>query len=310
MEWLKSAEVYDCVVRAGSFSEAGRRLNCSPATVSRHINDLEEHLNVKLMNRTSRNLSLTEAGQLYHGRLQEILNHIREARVEVAELDRAPAGLLRVHSRNVIGHQFIVPALHRFHAKFPEIRVDLELSNHAVDLVAKGFDIDIRMGKLQDSSLVARKLLPSQRILCASPAYLARHPAPQIPEDLERHSCLNYRINETAPLWRLRPASGGPEVSIRASGVFTSNSGLALLQATLDGAGISIMNYWSVAEHLSSGRLVQVLPHHDVTFSEFENGIYAVFQKNRGVPSKIRHFLDFLVNELKNNGAFRRSGPT
>ncbi|WP_225028602.1 LysR family transcriptional regulator [Xinfangfangia pollutisoli] len=298
MEWLRSAQVFECVVQSASFSEAGRRLGCSPATISRHINDLEEHLKVRLVNRTSRHLSLTEAGEVYSNQLLRILADIRQANGMVADLHGTPTGLLRVHSRMVIGHQFIVPILHRFHARYPQIQVELELSNYPADLVAKGIDIDIRMGRLTDSSLVVRKLLPSERLLCASPAYLDRAPPITSPEDLRAHSCLNYRIHQAPPMWRLRTRDG-QETVVPVTGAFHSNSGLALLQATLDDMGISIMNDWTVRDHLAQGRLRRVLPGYEVTFSDFENGIYAVFQRSSGVPSKIRHFLDFLVAEFK-----------
>ncbi|MEO9296833.1 LysR family transcriptional regulator [Devosia alba] len=298
MEWLRAVEIYHAVVRAGSLSEAARRMGYSPASISRHISDLEQSLGARLLNRTSRRLSMTEAGDIYFQRTLAIVHEIGDAKAAVTNLSSAPRGLLRIHSRMVVGHQLVVPSLKRFLKIYPEISIDLQLSNYAVDIVAQGIDIDIRMGSMENSSLVARKLAPSERLLCASPEYLAAHPPIETPLDLLVHSCLTYRITDGEAVWRFR-RSGDPDIELRVGGAFKSESGQAIFQATCDGLGISIMNDWTVRQDLASGRLVRVLPDYEVTFSEFENGVYAVFQKSAHLPPKIRAFVDFLSKEFR-----------
>lgn len=298
MEWLKSVKVFTSAVEHGSLSAAGRQLDLSPASVSRHINDLENGLGIRLLNRTSRRLSLTEAGQIYLDKVESILGQIDEAERSVVQLHSVPRGTLRVHSRMVFGHQYLVPALKHFFAKYPEIKIDLQMSNFPVDIIAQGIDVDIRMGKLEDSSLVARKLANSARILVASPQFLAASGPITRPEDLYHHSCLTYRLNMGIPVWRFR-RDGQPDTEIPVQGFLQSDSGQAILTAALDGLGIAMMNEWSVQKHLQEGRLVQIFSDYKVSFSEFENGVYAVFQKSRHLPLKIRLFIDFLTEEFR-----------
>jgi len=298
VEWLQTVKVFESVIQNGSLSAAGRRLGLSPASISRHIKHLEDRLGVRLLNRTSRRLSLTEAGRLYFDKVENILTLIDDAEQSVVQLHSVPRGTLRVHSRMVIGQQFVVPSLKKFIGMYPEIAVDLQMSNFPVDIVARGIDVDIRMGKLADSSLVARKLANSERLLCASPEYLDSHPPIETPLDLVNHSCLTYRLNLGMPVWRFR-RDGEPDVEIPVKGCFQSDNGEAILTATLDGLGISMMNDWSVREPLADGRLVRIFEDYTVSFSEFENGIYAVFQKSKHLPIKTRLFVDFITAELK-----------
>ncbi|MBO0344244.1 LysR family transcriptional regulator [Roseibium limicola] len=298
MEWLKSVKVFTSVVEYGSLSAAGRQLGLSPASVSRHINDLENGLGIRLLNRTSRRLSLTEAGQLYCDKVENILGQIDEAERSVVQLHTVPRGTLRVHSRMVFGHQYLVPSLKKFFDKYPEIKIDLQMSNFPVDIIAQGIDIDIRMGKLEDSSLVARKLANSDRILVASPSYLAASGVAEKPEDLYEHSCLTYRLNMGMPVWRFRK-DGQADTEIPVQGCFQSDNGQAILRAALDGLGIAMMNEWSVQKHLKDGSLVHIFDDYKVSFSEFENGVYAVFQKSRHLPLKIRLFIDFITEEFR-----------
>ncbi|WP_417683776.1 LysR family transcriptional regulator [Roseibium sp.] len=298
MEWLKSVKVFSSVVEYGSLSAAGRQLGLSPASISRHINDLENGLGIRLLNRTSRRLSLTEAGQVYLDKVENILGQIDEAERSVVQLHSVPRGVLRVHSRMVFGHQYLVPSLKHFFAKYPEIKIDLQMSNFPVDIIAQGIDVDIRMGKLEDSSLVARKLANSARILVASPAYLKSAGPVERPEDLYDHSCLTYRLNMGIPVWRFRK-EGQADVEIPVQGCFQSDNGQAILTAVQDGLGIAMMNEWSVQKQLDEGSLVHIFDDYKVSFSEFENGVYAVFQKSRHLPLKIRLFIDFLTEEFR-----------
>ncbi|MBL8654376.1 MAG: LysR family transcriptional regulator [Alphaproteobacteria bacterium] len=298
MEWLRAAELFVNVVQLGSLSAAARRCGVSPATVSRIIHSLEEDVGGRLLNRTSRKLNLTEAGEFYYGRIDQILHQIQEANDSVARLQANPRGTLRVHSRMLVGNQYIAPALPEFMRRYPEISVDLTLSNYAIDLIAQNVDVDIRIGKLEDSSLVARKLASAHRIVCAAPSYLKNCPPLEKPIDLTNHNCLTYRINLGRPVWRFIDKAG-KLLEVPVAGSLQSDNGPALLGATLAGVGVSVMPDWAVKDDLAAGRLVSVLPGYQASHIEFDNGIYAVFQHATQIPSKVRVFVDYIAAHFK-----------
>jgi DNA-binding transcriptional LysR family regulator len=298
MDWMQPIRIFVSVVQNGSLSSAGRQLGLSPASVSRHIGALEQSLGCQLINRTSRKLTLTEAGELYYAKVGEILQQIAEANDSVAELQAQPRGNLRVHSRVLVGHLHLVPVLPQFMARYPEVNVDLLMSNRVIDVVEQNIDVDVRIGKLVDSSLVARKLAASERVVCASPQYLQGRPPIAAPSDLTAHNCLTYRINVGRTVWRFLDA-GGVLQEIPVEGNLTTDNGYALLTATLSGVGIALMPDWSVRNDLAAGRLVRLLPEYRVSHIEFDNGIYAVFQKSRYMTAKVRAFIDFLVDAFE-----------
>ena len=298
VELLRAMRLFVSVVQSGSLSSAGRQLGLSPASVSRHVKSLEESLGVRLLNRTSRKLTLTEAGEIYYRQAEQILHQIAEANESVAQLQTAPRGTLRVHSRKLIAHQYIVPALPEFLAQYPEIKLELLLSNYPVDLVERNVDVDIRIGKMLDLSLVARKLASSERLVCAAPAYLERHPEIEHPADLAVHNCLTYRLNMGRNIWRF-VGSENTLTEVPVSGNFQSDNGQALLVATKAGLGIALMPDWSIRDDLASGRLKHLLPDYRATHMEFENGVYAVYQKSRHMSAKVRLFIDFLAALFK-----------
>ena len=290
--------IFVSVVQNGSLSSAGRQLGLSPASVSRHIGALEESLGCRLINRTSRKLTLTEAGELYYVKVGEILQQIAEANDSVAELQAQPRGTLRVHSRVLVGHLHVVPLLPDFLARYPEVNVDLMMSNRVIDVVEQNIDVDVRIGKLVDSSLVARKLATSERVVCAAPRYLAAHPAIEAPADLAAHNCLTYRINVGRTVWRFLDGGGALE-EIPVTGNLTMDNGYALLSATLAGAGVALMPDWSVRDDLAAGRLRRILPGYRASHVEFDNGIYAVFQKSRHMSAKVRAFIEYLAEAFE-----------
>jgi DNA-binding transcriptional LysR family regulator len=294
--------IFVSVVQNGSLSSAGRQLGLSPASVSRHISALEESLGGRLLNRTSRKLTLTEAGRLYFDKVELILREVAEANDSVAQLQSQPRGTLRVHSRMLVGHLHVVPALPRFLAENPEVCVDLMMSNRVVDLVELNIDIDIRIGKLVDSSLVAKRLAISERYLCAAPEYLDRHPAIDAPAELAQHNCLTYRLNQGRAVWHFaRPGNALEEIAV--TGNLQSDNGLALLAATRAGVGIALMPDWAVRDDLASGRLRRVLTQYRISHIEFDNGVYAVYQKSRQPSAKVRAFIEFLVETFRNPGS-------
>jgi DNA-binding transcriptional LysR family regulator len=301
MDSLQPMRIFVSVVQNGSLSSAGRQLGLSPASVSRHISALEESLGGRLLNRTSRKLTLTEAGRLYFEKVEPILREVAEANDSVAQLQSQPRGMLRVHSRMLVGHLHVVPALPRFLAKNPEVRVDLMMSNRVIDLVELNIDIDIRIGKLVDSSLVAKRLAISERYLCASAGYLDRHPAIDAPADLAQHNCLTYRLNQGRSLWRFAKTGSALE-EVPVTGNLQSDNGLALLAATRAGVGLALMPDWAVRDDLASGRLRRVLPQYRISHIEFDNGVYAVYQKSRQPSAKVRAFIEFLVETFRETG--------
>jgi len=294
VEWVRAMRLFVSVVQHGSLSAAGRQAGLSTATVSRLILALEEGLGGRLLNRTTRKLSLTEAGQVYFRQVEQILHQISEANDSVAQLQSVPRGTLRVHSRMLVGHQYLVPALPGFLAQHPELRIDLVMSNHPVDLVDRNIDVDIRIGKLVDSSLVARKLASSERLVCATPEYLDRHPQVETPLDLAAHNCLTYRVNLGQTVWRFID-SDGSVVAVPVSGNFQTDSGVALLEAIRAGVGVGLMPDWAIVSDLASGKLRRLFSGHRVSYTEFDNGIYAVYQQTSKTLAKVRVFIEFLA---------------
>lgn len=294
MDSLRAIKVFVQVIQQGSLSAAARELGASAASVSRQISALEDSLGARLLNRTSRKLTLTEAGEAYFHHAERILHHLDEASNSVSQLQVAPRGLLRVHSRILVGQLFIVPAVTQFLLAQPEIRVDLMLSNQSVDLVEQNIDVDIRIGKLSDSSLIARRLTLSERVVCAAPAYLERHAPIRTPEDLAAHNCLTYRLNMGSVQWRFMDDLGRT-TDVPVKGSLQTNHGPALHTAALAGLGLVLMPDWSVREDIERGALVRLFPQFKVSFLEFDNGVYAVYQRNRHMSAKVRLFVDHLA---------------
>lgn len=295
---LREMELFVSVVKNGSFSAAGRQIGLSPASVSRHINGLEDKLGARLLNRTSRKLSLSDTGVHFYERAAGILEAVRAMSLEVSEEHRSLSGVLRVHSRILVGEQHIAPALPGFFKLYPDIQINLTLSNEIVDLVEQNVDLDIRIGQLADSSLIARKLVTTERILCASPGYLADHPTPRTPQDLTAHNCLAYRTNMGDVVWRFLD-SDSTLSEIPVNGSLLTNSGPVLKIAAMSGLGLALMPEWSISEELRDGRLVRLLADHRISFTSFENGVFAVYSPSRHLPVKARVFIDYLAEVFR-----------
>jgi DNA-binding transcriptional LysR family regulator len=285
MDHLGDLDVFARVVTAKSMSAAGRELNLSPAVISKRIRRLEERLGVRLLQRTTRQLALTEAGQGFYERVVSILASVEEAEAWVARGSDTVRGMLRVSAPTSFGRMHIAPALARFLELYPAVSVDLVLTDALVDIVGDGFDLAIRIADLQDSSLVARRLAPNHRILCAAPTYLAKHGRPERIEDLAYHHLLSHTTGE----WRLE----GPEgvVHVRLHGPLKTNSSEVVREAVLAGMGVALRSTWDVAPELKSGRLVPVLPGY--TGSK-RVAIHAVYPSRRHLEQKVRAFVDYL----------------
>ncbi|WP_270938863.1 LysR family transcriptional regulator [Falsiroseomonas oryzae] len=286
--------LFAAVAHQGSLSAAGRQLGLSPASVSRQITALEEQLGARLLNRTSRSMTLTSTGETYLRHAEAILQQIEEMQVEVSQREQQPSGTIRVHSRLLVGTLVLVPNLPRFLQAHPAISVDLSMSNHAIDLAERNIDVDIRIGKLAESALVARRLAQSERVVCAAPSYLAGRPPITVPSDLAAHGCLTYRLSMGRTVWRFAD-SAGRTTEVPVTGALVTDNGPALHASALAGLGVVLMPDWSVREDIRAGRLVRLLPEYRASHLEFENGVFAVYQRSRHLSARVRVFIDFLV---------------
>ena len=297
MNTLEAMNLLVEVVDGGSFSAAGRELGLAPSSVARGIAGLEEDLGIRLLNRTTRKLSLTEAGSLYLERARRILAEVEEARLSVTQLEADPRGTLRLNVATAFGRHHVVPMLPHFLAKYPDLTIDLTLTDAFVDLVEEGIDLAVRVGELKDSSLVARKLAPNDRVLCASPVYFDRSGRPETPDDLRRHNCLIYKRGNDRPIWHFRHPDGQIQ-DVNASGDFHTNNTEALHATTRDGLGISILPTWLVGKDLADGSLEVVMKDYTVSPTALDTSIYAVFPYNRHLSPKVRAFVDALVDRF------------
>ena len=301
MDRVTSMTAFATIVAAGSFTGAARRLNMSPAMVTNHVRALEERLGARLLNRTTRKLSLTEAGQAYFEQCAVILAEIEAADSSVAELHAKPQGRLRLNAANVLAHA-MAPLIGGFNAAYPDITVELSATDRMVDLVEDGVDVAIRFNQPPDSGVIVRRLGQFRVILCAAPAYLEKHGAPQEPGELAQHCCIAYTYRGFDRLtreWTLTGPEG--EVTVRISGKLHTNSPETLLTAALDGGGIAMALGGAVEWALGSGRLVRVLPEYHL--GEFP--IIALYPHRRHVSAKVRCFVDFAAQHFARNPSYR-----
>ncbi|WP_242506241.1 LysR family transcriptional regulator [Pectobacterium zantedeschiae] len=280
-------------VEHGGFTAAGKALARDGSILSRRVTALEKRLGVRLMERTTRRLALTEAGEAFHQRMLVALRTLQEIEQDTAAAAVGVRGTLRIALPATFGRMWVAPILPAFLAAYPELVVETAFEDRYVDLVAESFDVAVRIGTLADSRLVARRLAPSQRMLCASPAYLQTHGTPSRPADLAGHACLGFSRLASYPLWHLR--DGDKATAIRISGPLVTDDAQSLVQAAVSGTGIAMVSDWLAGPELNSGRLVPVLPEHPVESNET---VYLVHPSARLVPAKTRAFADWIVGAL------------
>lgn len=295
MDNVKATRLFLQAAQIGSLSGAGREFGLSPASVSRQISSLEDDLGVRLLNRTSRRLSLTEAGQIYLQRAERWLQDLDEMREEVSELTVRPRGRLRVQSRISLGTQHVAPLIPDLLARYPDLEIDLWLTDTDLDLTEHGIDVAIRTGNQSDSSLIARRISSSPRVVCASPEYWDAHSRPQTPEDLVNNNCLIYRFGAAPALWKFHGPGDAP-MEMEVAGNFQSNNAEALRIATLSGLGVALLPAWSIKDDLLGGGLERVLGDYIATATDLDFGIYAVYLSKRYLSVKTRLFIDYLVS--------------
>jgi DNA-binding transcriptional LysR family regulator len=292
MDRLDGLNAFVKVGELGSFSAAAKRLGWSKSAVSKQVAALEERLGATLLHRTTRAMSLTEAGTAFLARARALLAELAEAEAAVASLSGELQGTLWVNAPLSFGIRHVAPAVAPFLAAHPKLALELDLTDRFVDLVEEGYDLALRIGALADSSLIARKLAPVRRLLCAAPGYLARAGLPQTPQALAAHACLSYRQERRSSAWTLERE--GERLQIGVSGPLTTNNGDVLLEAARAGAGIVDLPTFYTCDDLRDGRLLPVLPEwHPPSLA-----LYAVYPPNRHLSVKVRRFIDDFAARL------------
>ncbi len=298
---IRELVVFQCVVKHANYAKAAEELLLSPSGISRVVARLEERLGTRLVQRTTRKFSLTEAGAAFHARATQILQDLGEAEAELQRASMRPRGTLKVSASPVFGHTHLAPLLNQLLNEFPELSLELSLTNRFVDLIDEGVDLAIRIGALSDSRLIARRLCTNHRLLVASPSYLERRGEPQSPADLAQHDCVIFTGFAKPREWKLI-GPGGP-TSVNVSGRLTTNSIEALTSAAKRGLGITVGATLYVSEALLAGDLVRVLP--DYEFEE--TAIFAVYPSARQLSTKVRAAVDFLAEHLQDPPSWDRA---
>jgi DNA-binding transcriptional LysR family regulator len=294
MDRLTALNVFRHVVELGSFAAASRQLRLSPAAISTNIGQLETQLGVRLLNRTTRRVSLTEAGSLYYDQITRVLDDLNTADNSLGPLQQVPKGVLRISAPTTL--TLMTPlsrVMPKFLDRYPDLSVDLRMDDRRVNIVEEGFDLAIRaVDNLEDSSLVARRLMTTPHVVCGAPSYFNRFGTPQEPADLRSHNCVQFPLSGHAAEWVFR--RGDSSVRVPVTGRYSVTSSLAVRDALCEGFGLSLIPWIYVKRELADGRLRTVLN----DWSAVELSVYAVYPSRRHVIPKLRAFVDFLVEEL------------
>jgi DNA-binding transcriptional LysR family regulator len=292
MDKLEAMNAFAKVVAAGSYAEAARRLGLTRSAVSKAVMELEQIFGARLLDRTTRRVTPTEAGLAYYERVASILADVEETELQISRLHEEPRGVLKVNAPMSFGILYLGDAIAEFMARYPELRLELVLNDRFIDPLEEGVDVTIRIGSLSDSSLIARRLAPARRALVAAPAYLAHHGTPETPADLINHRCLAYGHMAAVHRWQL--LQEGQVVNVQISAALCSNNGEVLRAAALAGNGIANLPTFLVGPDIAAGQLIPVLTATPPT----ELGIFALYAPNRYLAAKTRVFIDFLVSRF------------
>nr|WP_315235666.1 LysR family transcriptional regulator [uncultured Albidiferax sp.] len=292
MDRFLEMQTFCAVVDAGSFVKAAEALGLSKAAVSRYVGELESRLGVRLLHRTTRRLSLTEEGQVFHARSRELLAGVDEAEMEITSRSAAASGLLRINAPVTFGILHLAPLWGVFRSQHPNVSLDITLADRLVDLVEEGYDMAIRIATLPSSTLVSKRLASTRMLVCASPQYLAAHGTPQVPADLAGHAVIAYSYWASKDEWQFDGPAG--LVSVRTRACMHTNSGDTCRAAALAHQGVILQPSFLVGADLAAGSLVQLLP----GYQAMEMGIYAVYPTRKHVAPKVRALVDFLAGEF------------
>jgi DNA-binding transcriptional LysR family regulator len=289
MDRLASLTAFVRVVDAGGFSAAGRRLNMSTSMISNHVQSLEDRLGARLLQRTTRKVSLTEVGKAYYDRCIQILADLEQADDVAGASQSIPRGTLRIYTATHIV-QFVAPVVAEFLASYPEVKVDLTIGERAVDMIDEAYDVAIRLTPPPDSSLIVRSLATWRHVLCCSPGYLETQPRPEQLSDLTQHNCFRHVLYPYGDEWHFADRKGAP-ATVRVSGNLITNSGETLRMAVLHGAGVCLAAGFLVHDDLEAGRLVRLLPE----YRPVEMAMNAVYPHRHHLSAKVRIFIDLLA---------------
>lgn len=283
MQWQGICE-FTAVAESGNFTQAAKKLLISTAQVSRQVSELEQRLNTKLFYRTTRKVTLTEEGQLFYQQCRSILDGLEVAERSLTNLQSTPQGKIRISAPVTYGERHIIPLINQFLLQYPQVEIEVQLSNQRIDLIEEGFDLAIRLGQLNDSSLIAKRISSRQHFLCASPSYIEQHGKPETINDLKQHNCLLG----SADFWLFA------DKKVRISGNLRCNSGLGLVDAALKGIGIVQLPEYYITEHINNGELITLLEQQQ----RAEEGIWALYPQNKYLASKVKLLINFLQENL------------
>lgn len=294
MSSLNRLLYFNCVVETGSISEASRVFDVQPSSISRQLSALEQELGVRLLNKTTRNIGLTEAGRKYYDYSQRIVAEFDQAKRAVNDLQENPKGKLKISMTVGFGESIILPLMSEFMALYPNIELELELTERVVDLVEENIDVAIRSGRLPDSTLIAKHLADNNFLLCASPQYLAANKTPQQPEDLIHHQCIRYSYTR----WKDWYLMTGEKTKLNLNNGISINSVNGQKQLVLNNTGLALMPLWAIKNELERGALIHVMP--EYVFSPYEeiSSTYAIYLKRDMISRKARVFLDFIGERI------------
>jgi DNA-binding transcriptional LysR family regulator len=289
LQWQGICE-FTAVAESGNFTQAAKKLLISTAQVSRQVSELEQRLNTKLFYRTTRKVTLTEEGQQFYQQCRSILEGLESAERSLTNLQSIPQGKIKISAPVTYGERHIIPLINQFLIQYPQIEIEVQLSNQRINLIEEGYDLAIRLGQLDDSSLIAKPISTRQHYLCAAPSYLDHHGQPESISDLKNHNCLLG----SADFWLFGDKRGNDK-KLRVSGNLRCNSGLGLVDAALKGIGIVQLPEYYVSKHIAQGELVVLLN----DFQRQQEGIWALYPQNKFLANKVRLLIDFLKEDLK-----------
>ena len=285
------------VANKRSFAAVARDHDQDPSTISRTIAGLETELGIRLFQRTTRSMTLTEAGEIYRNRVETLIDYMDDALEEARSVSVQPTGTMRITSTNAFGQLCLVPLVPKLRKQFPDLKFDLHLTDMPLDLVTNRIDLAIRLGNRVEGDVIATKLFDTRYLICASPAYLESHAAIVQPADITKHRCLLFRAPSPSNNWVARHTSG-KETILPVDGEIVISSMLSLLDCARDGLGPSLFPEWMVAEDLATGRLVNVLPEHEIVGGHTRSAAWLVYPSKRYLPYKVRAMVDFLKGQF------------
>ncbi|MFQ6548310.1 LysR family transcriptional regulator [Aestuariibius sp. 2305UL40-4] len=295
---IEALRIVSLVAQQGSFAAAARVLDMDPSTVSRVVAGVERDLDLRLFQRTTRRLSVTEAGETFLRRVGPLVEEFDQAREAALEARTRPKGRVRLTASVAFGYECIVPHLAAVREALPEVTLDLVLTDQNVDLVGENIDLAVRLAPAPEGDLISRRLMTTRYRVCAAPAYLERFGRPERPAELSGHDCVRYDLPGFRTRWLFRDADGAVE-EVPVGGTFVISNALALRRAVLEGVGVGLLAVHFAGEDLAAGRLVDLFPAHEVTATAFETGAWLLYPSRAYLPAKVRAVIDFLAERLR-----------